>query len=85
MKGGAEMDEALFTLSMPDNEPILDYAPGSRERKSLKQELAELKSKGIEIPLIVGGKEIRTGDLGRCVMPHEHGHTCLGLIRTSFF
>ena len=69
------MDEALFTLSMPDNEPILDYAPGSRERKSLKQELDELKSKEIEIPLIVGGKEIRTGDLGRCVMPHEHGHT----------
>ncbi len=69
------MDEALFTLSMPDNEPILDYAPGSRERKSLKQELDELKSKEIEIPLIIGGKEIRTGDLGRCVMPHEHGHT----------
>ena len=50
----------FFTLSMPDNEPILDYSLGSRERKSLKQELDELKSNEIEIPLIVGGKEIRT-------------------------
>ncbi len=69
------MDEALFTLSMPDNEPVLDYEPGSNERRSLKQKLYELKSKEIEIPLIIGGKEIRTGDLGRCIMPHEYGHT----------
>ncbi|WP_342750108.1 aldehyde dehydrogenase family protein, partial [Petrotoga halophila] len=59
---------------MPENEPILNYGPGSKEKKELKEKLSELKGEKIEIPLIIGGKEVRTGDLGKCVMPHDHSH-----------
>lgn len=63
-----------MSIPTPVNEPILDYAPGSPEKQSLKAKLAELSGKEIEIPLIIGGKEIKTGKLGTCVMPHDHGH-----------
>ncbi len=68
------MDEALFTLSVPENEPVLSYGPKSPERRELKARLDELSKTQVEIPLIIGGKEVRTGKLGRCVMPHNHGH-----------
>jgi 1-pyrroline-5-carboxylate dehydrogenase len=68
------MDEALFTLSMPQNEPVRNYAPGSPEKRTLKVRLAELASERIEIPLIIGGKEVRTGNTVECVIPHDHGH-----------
>jgi 1-pyrroline-5-carboxylate dehydrogenase len=58
----------------PDNEPVLPFAPGSAERESLKARLSELKSEKIEIPLIIGGKEIKTGNTGTCVCPHDHQH-----------
>jgi 1-pyrroline-5-carboxylate dehydrogenase len=58
----------------PVNEPIKSYAPGSPEKASLKARLASMAGETIDIPLIIGGKEIRTGDLGKAVMPHEHGH-----------
>ncbi|MFN3414389.1 MAG: 1-pyrroline-5-carboxylate dehydrogenase, partial [Thermoanaerobaculum sp.] len=63
-----------FRIPKPVNEPVKQYAPGSPERASLKKKLAEMRSQEIEIPLIIGGKEIRTGRLGICVMPHRHGH-----------
>ncbi|MDP6532999.1 MAG: L-glutamate gamma-semialdehyde dehydrogenase [Candidatus Marinimicrobia bacterium] len=63
-----------MSIPTPVNEPILDYTPGSPEKQSLKAKLAELSGKEIEIPLIIGGKEIKTGKLGTCVMPHDHGH-----------
>jgi len=63
----------FFNLQKPINEPILGYLPGSPERAELKARLKELKSTEIEIPVIIGGKEIRTGDLGYCVIPHNHG------------
>jgi 1-pyrroline-5-carboxylate dehydrogenase len=56
------------------NEPIKSYAPGSPEKASLKERLASMASEVVDIPLIIGGKEIRTGDLGTAVMPHKHGH-----------
>ncbi len=59
---------------LPGNEPIRDYAPGSPERTSLKARLAELSSQEIEFPLIIGGKEVRTGRTYKAVMPHKHGH-----------
>jgi len=59
---------------MPQNEPILNYEPGSKEKEELKRKLADLKNQKIEIPLIIGGKEIKTGDLGKCIMPHDHQH-----------
>jgi 1-pyrroline-5-carboxylate dehydrogenase len=58
----------------PVNEPVLDYAPGSPERASLKARLAEMAGTQIDIPLIIGGKEIRTGRTKQAVMPHRHGH-----------
>src|SRR5687767_15887011 len=58
----------------PVNEPVRTYAPGSPERAELKARLAKMASERIEIPIIIGGKEIRTGDLGRSVMPHAHKH-----------
>ncbi|MGQ0764245.1 MAG: L-glutamate gamma-semialdehyde dehydrogenase [Gemmatimonadota bacterium] len=58
----------------PVNEPIRSYAPGSPERASLKARLASMASERIEIPIIIDGKEYRTGELGHSVMPHEHHH-----------
>jgi 1-pyrroline-5-carboxylate dehydrogenase len=54
------------------NEPVLSYAPGSPERATLKAALAATTSETVEIPVIVGGKEIRTGDLHDVVSPHDH-------------
>jgi len=68
------VDEALFTLSLPENEPVLDYRPGTPERHTLKSRLEAIAAEEIEIPLIIGGREVRTGRLGCCVMPHAHGH-----------
>ncbi len=63
-----------FTTPPPINEPILGYLPGSPEKKELKAKLAEFAGNEIEIPLIIGGKEVRTGNMGTCVMPHNHKH-----------
>ncbi|MDT8285688.1 MAG: L-glutamate gamma-semialdehyde dehydrogenase [Elusimicrobiales bacterium] len=56
----------------PLNEPIMGYAPGSPERKELKARIAELRGQVIEIPLIIGGKEIRTGRTVDITIPHEN-------------
>ena len=56
------------------NEPIKSYKPGSSERKSLQAKYDEMAGQTIEIPLIIGGQEIKTGDTGTCVMPHDHRH-----------
>lgn len=68
------MSNAKFQVPLPPNDPICNYLPGSKERASLKKRYAELKNQKIEIPLIIGGKEIKTGDLGECVLPHDHKH-----------
>jgi len=68
------MSNAIFPIAPPVNEPVRPYAPGSAEKKSLKKRLDEMASETIEIPLIIGGKEVRTGDLGKAVCPHDHGH-----------
>ena len=64
----------MSAIPKPVNEPILNFGPGSPERISLQAKLKELSAKEIEIPLIIGGAEVRTGDTGTCVMPHNHGH-----------
>jgi 1-pyrroline-5-carboxylate dehydrogenase len=61
-------------IPVPQNEPVRSYAPGTPERDELKRALRELSAKPIEIPLIVGGQEIRTGQTVDAVMPHCHGH-----------
>ena len=66
------MSDGIFKIEKPQNEVVLSYAPGSKEKIELKAKLKELKEQEIEIPLIIGGKEVRTGDLGDCVLPHQH-------------
>jgi 1-pyrroline-5-carboxylate dehydrogenase len=67
------MHDGVATVPPPRNEPVLGYAPGSPEKLALKSELARQAGTEIEIPLVIGGKPIRTGKLGRCVMPHDTG------------
>ena len=68
------MSNAIFSLPESHNEPILPYAPGSRERALLKAELERQYNLELEIPLIIGGQEIRTGRRDRAVCPHDHQH-----------
>ena len=68
------MNELDFTIKEAVNEPIKDYLDNSPEKNSLKIKIKELKSKTFDIPIIINGKEIRTGDIGQCVMPHNHNH-----------
>ncbi|MEF8888437.1 MAG: L-glutamate gamma-semialdehyde dehydrogenase [Desulfohalobiaceae bacterium] len=56
------------------NEPVCHYEPGTPQRKELKAKLKELKSRELEIPLIIGGQEVYTGNTAESVMPHNHGH-----------
>jgi 1-pyrroline-5-carboxylate dehydrogenase len=58
----------------PVNEPIKSYAPGSPERASVKARLSAMAGEKIEIPLFIGGKEVRTGKTAPSVMPHDHAH-----------
>ena len=58
----------------PVNEPVKSYAPGSLERKELKARLASMAGERIEIPLVIGGRPVRTGDLAEAAMPHDHRH-----------
>ena len=61
-------------LPHPHNEPVLAHAPGSPERARLDEALRAMASERIEIPTVVGGKELRTGRTASVVMPHRHGH-----------
>src|SRR5437667_10488722 len=63
-----------YRVPNPINEPIRSYAPGTAERQALKKTLAAMSAEKIDIPLIIGGKEVRTGDTATQVMPHRHGH-----------
>ncbi|MGD9900238.1 MAG: L-glutamate gamma-semialdehyde dehydrogenase [Calditrichaceae bacterium] len=66
------MSNAFFKVPVPSNEPVKNYAPGSPEKAELKKKLAELKSKQIEIPIVIGGKEIKTGKTAEITAPHDH-------------
>ena len=56
------------------NEPVRSYAPGSPEKLALKERLSAMSKERIDIPMIIGGAEVRTGDLSQSVMPHDHRH-----------
>ena len=58
----------------PVNDPNRSYAPGTPERAELKARLKTMAAERIEIPLVIGGKEIRTGSTAQAVMPHDHSH-----------
>jgi 1-pyrroline-5-carboxylate dehydrogenase len=61
-------------MRKPENEPILEYLPGSAERRELEAELEAQAGRVVDIPMFIGGEEVRSGDVARCVMPHEHAH-----------
>src|SRR5688500_14763778 len=58
----------------PENDPNLTYAPGTPARAELKARLKTMAEETVDIPIIIGGKEIRTGTTEKAVMPHLHGH-----------
>jgi 1-pyrroline-5-carboxylate dehydrogenase len=63
-----------FYYPLPINEPVLNYAPGSKERDLLKETLMELKSSKVDVPMYIGGKEVRTGNTVELRPPHEKDH-----------
>jgi 1-pyrroline-5-carboxylate dehydrogenase len=69
------MNLGYFSYPMPQNEPVLSYAPGSTEREILKATLAKLKSEQIDVPMYIGGKEVRTNKKVAIHPPHEIAHT----------
>ena len=68
------MNNSIINVPEPVNEPVLEYRPGSEERKLLKAALADLAGQKKDMPLVIGGKEIRTGQTENVVMPHDHSH-----------
>jgi 1-pyrroline-5-carboxylate dehydrogenase len=68
------MTHGAFNVPTPVNEPVRSYAPGSAERASLKKKLDELAAETLEIPLVIDGREVRTGALAQVRMPHDHRH-----------
>src|SRR5215213_2130320 len=69
------MNQGYFTYPLPTNEEVYNYAPGSPERAALKKTLDELKSKPVDVPMYVGGEEVRTGNLQPIRPPHEIART----------
>ena len=67
----------------PANEPVKPYGPGSSEKTELKARLKAMAGERIEVPLIIGGQEIRTGDLLKAVMPHDHAHVLADVHRAT--
>ncbi len=68
------MNNAIYSFREPKNEPVYSYRPGSTERKLLEEELKLQLNQVIDIPLIIGGNEVRTGKIRKVVMPTDHGH-----------
>jgi len=65
---------AIFRPPEPHNEPVRSYAPGTPERDGLRRRLAELQSQQLDIPLLIGAEEVRTGDTFDAVEPHNRHH-----------
>jgi 1-pyrroline-5-carboxylate dehydrogenase len=65
---------AISRLPTPANEPVREYAPGSPEREELQRRLRELESQRLDVPCIIGGEEVRTGETAPTVMPHRREH-----------
>ncbi|GAA4371706.1 L-glutamate gamma-semialdehyde dehydrogenase [Hymenobacter koreensis] len=69
------MANGFFNVPAPKNEPVKGYAPGSPERAELKAMLKTLKNQERDIPMYIGGQEVRTGNTQRIAPPHDHKHT----------
>lgn len=68
------MSTGFFHIPAPKNEPVLSYAPGSKERTALKKALAEARATVLDIPMYIGGEEVRTGSKKKLAPPHDHQH-----------
>ncbi|ASZ12793.1 L-glutamate gamma-semialdehyde dehydrogenase [Chitinophaga pendula] len=68
------MNTGYFDFKAPNNEPVLNYAPGSPERAALKKQLAAFKAEQADIPMYIGGKEVRSGKTVDLRPPHELKH-----------
>jgi 1-pyrroline-5-carboxylate dehydrogenase len=69
------MSDAIFKVPSPLNEPVLSYAPGTKERKELKQAIEEARNQEVEIPMTIGGKDVFSNNKVRIHPPHDIGHT----------
>jgi 1-pyrroline-5-carboxylate dehydrogenase len=69
------MPKGIYNVPQPWNEPVKNYAPGSPERKEIEAMLKELRSKEIDVPMYIGGKEVRSNEKVRLAPPHDHKHT----------
>jgi 1-pyrroline-5-carboxylate dehydrogenase len=67
-----KMTKGIFNIPFPENEPVKSFSPNSPERESIKKTLEELKSKVLDIPMFIGGEEVRTDNLGAVSPPHDH-------------
>jgi len=67
------MFNGIFHIRKPENEPVLGYAPGSKEREELKAELEKMVANPVEVPCRIGGRDVNTGDLVEMRAPHDHG------------
>ena len=65
---------ALFRPPFPANEPVKDYTPGSPEREELKRRLDQMRGERLDIPCVIGGDDVRTGNTFEAVMPHDKAH-----------
>ncbi len=68
------MHNAIYQVPVPQNEPVLNYAPGSQETINVKKAIAELRSKVIEVPMYIGANEVFTNKKIRLSPPHDHQH-----------
>ena len=69
------MLKGFFNVPAPSNEPVYSYAPGTKERDLLQEAIKEARSKETDIPMYIGGKEVRTDNKGKMSPPHDHQHT----------
>jgi len=69
------MPKGVYPIPYPTNEPVLSYAPGSPERKALQAAVREMRSEEIDVPMYIGGEEVRTDDKKRMAPPYDHAHT----------
>src|SRR5260221_14327510 len=65
---------AIFRVPEPHNEPVRSYAPGNPEREELRLRLQQMESEQLDLPLVIGGEEVRTGDTFEAVEPHNRSH-----------
>ncbi|MCP5024134.1 MAG: L-glutamate gamma-semialdehyde dehydrogenase [bacterium] len=68
------MSQGAYTPPTPVNEPIKSYAPGSAEAVSLKKRLDSMSQEVLDVPIIIAGEEIRSGNTGQAIVPHDHKH-----------